>query len=743
MDGRGDGWGGNNPGYPRKAMPPKMMTKGPPYMIPMMPQQGVFPKNNTTSSMMMHNGHRMAQMPPYPEGVGQMPKMMGPPGHGYIHPKLKMGPHNMTPQMKAGDHMQGHSPRTVTPNVPGGSPTGMNHQQMVQRPVPPTPGNVMRGTSSAVPQNGMAGGLSPRMMGHNLSPLAMGPKRASGSLMPVNLSPQSLMHRYPAGNMHKHGNMMVPPSRGSVSPHVTPQMMGPPKIPGGGPPGGLKMAPGPPGGMGYNRVLPPMPPHMGMQNRNIGMLMSKPKMPLGMGTTSMMKTVPPLPSFNPRHNQALDHKPSDPRTKASRPASRRPAEPQVEQAAPSSPSTPPPEQEQIDSSMVDGDADAEFIENLKESVMELIGEQLAKAEGVYSQTFTLADENATFKAIIEGFHPILNALWTATKKVHKYSLDESFLEFCAPDALAGQVLVARREMETLEEFYRGKHDIEKLLSLYRTPNKAVTRDPLGNNMPMDREMSASMRAQEYAEVGYNQRNLVQKITAVDYRNALESEECHAMLPESFRLQQIKMASTLHFDVRTPPQCISPPSEPMDKDCAESALSKCATSMESSSFSSVAAKLMDKSSDSFFENLSDIPMLQLDIRYANGPQMVSNSDMMSQFSGGKAGFPGMKMPFPKGVNLPQMVPMPKMLSMRPPGPQGPTKPSAKQGPANFKGSTGPLTHSGGVIPPGSPTLPLPVGVTNPSQKLETPGTLSGPQPSQMKQAPPMFGTRYQQ
>ncbi|ORM40407.1 uncharacterized protein BXIN_1865 [Babesia sp. Xinjiang] len=738
MDGRGENWVGHNPVYPRKMMPPKMIPKGPPFMMQMMPQKGVYPKSGPASPILMNHG--MGQMPPsrispYAEGVGPMPKMMGIGGPGFIHPKMKMTQRGMMPHMKPSDPMANHSPRMNHASNGVGSPPGMGHQHLPPRHMGPVNNNMVL-SSPPMPPSGMGGGMSqgvsPRRMGPNLSPLSMGANRGPSNIMSNNLSPKSLVQRFPPEPVHQHGGMLVTPNRGPVSPHLTSQMMCPPKMSNLGPPIGVKM---PPSGMGYGH----MGPHMGIQGRLPGVPIPKPKLPLGMHMGPHMKSGPATSGHHMSHHAGSRQ--HDHVVKPSRPPARRAPEPQLERDPPPSISSPPSESEQGETSAPDDkEVDSELTDNMKKSVISLVREQLVKAEGLYAKKFTLSDESELASTMIDGFLPILNTLWDETKKSHKYSLDEMYLKLSGPDSSVFGDLQVRREMEHLEDYYRSKTDLERLLSLYRSYNKGTMRDAIIGGVPGDSEMSAMMRAQEYAEVGYNQRNLVKKITALDYRNALENELCRSMFPESFRTQQIKMASSLHFDVRTPPQCVSPPAESVDSDSAAAALSKCASTMESSHFSSVASKLMSKSSSTFFDKMGDMPMLPLDMRYTGGPQMMPAPDMLMPMGNGKAGFGGMQMPFPKGVNFP-MVQMPKLGAMRPPVSQVPPKGSPKPGSPILHGQRGPVNHAVVSVSSSSPALPVPMKMVNPSHKFEAAGMVPGSRPPLMKKPPPMFNNRF--
>ncbi|GIX65853.1 heat shock protein 70 [Babesia caballi] len=712
MDGHGNPWGSHNPLYPRKMIHPKLMPKGQPYMMPMIPQQGVYPKGGGAAPMMMHLGHGMPPMPParmqgYPEPMGHMPKMMGHPGPRYMHPGASMGPRAMMPHMKAPEHMPSHSPRMSHSVGGAGSPATMGHPHVVARPLPPGHGSHVRVPSPTpmpaghVPM-GMHQGMSPSGLAPSLSPPTMPANRPSLAIVPNNLSPGARVQHFSPDSMHAHGGMVGAPARGAVSSHYAPQMMPQPKMVGVGPPMGMKLPPGPPGGMPHGAVPASAHPHMPMPNRRMGG--PKPKPSFNIGPPPHMKSGPPMKA-PPQGGQVPTRghsRSSDKAGKGSRSGQKR-SQLQRQREAASSQSTPMPSSPTSSKDGKVGDSSAEgqesapsLAERMERSVAALLSDQLAKGQGLYGKKFTLSDESGVVSALIEGFIKLLNVLWKETKRSHKYSMDEAYLELHnKPTASLG--LSVRREMECLEEFYRSKKDIAVLLSKYRTPSKANARDSNAANAANDKEMTLAMRAAEYAEVGYNQRHLVQKITALDLRNALSSEVCRSMMPESFRLQQIKMATSLHFDSQTPPQCVSPPSESVESDSAESALSKCASSIDLASFTSAASKLMDNSGGSFLEKM-EFPMLQMDMRFAKATPMLPTPEMMMSMHGGKQGFPGMHMAFPKGLGFP-MAHMPPMFPMPQSAPQAPKSSSRSHGQSGKSGHSGRAGQAGRNREPG--------------------------------------------
>ncbi|EDO05671.1 uncharacterized protein BBOV_IV000730 [Babesia bovis T2Bo] len=725
MDSRGDSWGGNNRVYNRKAMPPKMMGKGHTYMMQVLPQQGVYAKSQRPTPMMMPHG--MPQMPPscmgtYPDNRGMMPKMMGMPVPGYM-PKGKVGQRPMMPRIKTADPMANRSP-IMGYHTGGGSPHVVGKQHMMQHSMVHGAVNMMPGRST-----------SPRNMGNHISPIGMAPNLVPGHMMANNASPKGMMPMYPHDPMHNSNSMVVTGNRATSSPHINNQMMGPPV--------GVQMAPMHPGSMGYDPRKANIQSQMLTQGRGPGLSVPQQQPPMVKVPTPMMKHGLQKQNLIPNYNQQPMRRQIDiPQRQVNRRA------PEEYMRKPLNVPPLPLEEEQMEPSVADEDTaaddtqtedaekdlDSTFMDDMRESVKSLISEQLSKAASIYGTNFTITDEDDTISALIEGFIPIFNQLWIATKSAHKYSMDEVYMELTNPDTSLGQGITARREIEHLESYFRDKSDVEKCLSRYRTPMKPVVRDTIGNALPLFTEVTPAMRAEEYAEISYNQRHMSQKITAVHYRNALEDDVIRAMLPESFRIQQIKMASCLHFDSGTPPQCVSPPAEPAEKDCAASALSKCATTMETSQFSSVASKLLDQAGGSFFDKLGELPMLQLDMRFAKAPQIVPGGDMMMQFAGGKAGFPGLQMPFPKGVNYP-LVPIPKMMPLMPPVDTKAPGPVVTQ----------PIPDQSNIhepkILPDSTLLVKPTGMSNPSQHLMFPGGIPVPKAAKVKAPPPMFGPRF--
>ncbi|KAK1444159.1 hypothetical protein BgAZ_100650 [Babesia gibsoni] len=673
MDGRGDQWAGNHPGYPSGMLHPKAMQKGPPFVVPMMHQQNVFMKGGQNQGMMMHQPQGMVHMqqpmmPKFQDMGMHMPKMMQPPGPGYMHPGMGVPQRGRMQPMPMQEHMQNPLQKNGQPGMPGGSPVDMGKQRMVTRPMPGGPKNLMKVPSpSSMPPGfmggGMHGGISPGSLGPSLSPRSMGGQVGpQGGSMQSNISPKSLMRRLSPESYRQHGNMMPKQNGGMMQPPKQAYAMKmPPKLV--------------PGGMNFGPMMPPGPSqHLPMQGKRMGAPMNNQQM--GKGMPPHLKPAPPLMM----HKQLLPaHPQSQPTSmdnlqKQFRPAPKRlttlppPTGPQLGPALSQLP-MPLPEVEPVN------DVDRVMREQLRKSIPErmnsaisiLMKDILGRAEGVYGISFKLSDETEVIDTIISEFLPIMDILWSETKKAHKYSLDETYMQLNGADSSKKKRFVLHRDMDELEDYYKRKEEIEKTLASYRTPAKPIQKDPLPPPPPEENEMSALMKAQEYADVGYNQRHLVQKITALDYRNALAGEECCNLLPESFRLQQIKMISTLHFDIRTPPRCVSPPSESInDLEASVSDVTKGANLTESSNFSSVASKLLEKQGSSFMEKMPDLPTLKLDMRYAKGPQVVPTPEMLMQLSGFNQQPQGGPMMFPKGMNFP-MLPMPKMMPMRSKGP----------------------------------------------------------------------------
>ncbi|CDR97837.1 hypothetical protein, conserved [Babesia bigemina] len=717
MDGRGDPWGGNNPAFTRKVLHTKMMPKGLPYMMQMVTPQGMYPKGGNASNMMMPPGGKTAPMPPsrmplYPESVGHMPKMLGKLGPGYMPTSMQMDPRGVMPQ----DRMPNLPAHMSYRGSTGNSPVGMAHQRVPPRQLQPGPGAMAHVPSPTsvghgIMAPGMHPGMSPRGMAPNMSPSSMGQNHQAPAAMPSNVSPKNLQ-RYTPDPRHPHAVTMGNTGRGTASPHYASQMMGPPKMgPMAMPMGGMKVQPGPASGMGFMQVPPPGSPHMVMSNRRPNMMMAKPRMPMDMGPGSHMKSPSPVSGVNFPVVAAQPSgfpRPTSQPPKPTRTPPKRTGESRADRSigTPQSGSSDGALALPKDVPMVDSDAAekraSQIIEQMEKCLLELLSEQLKKAEGLYGKTFTV-DESEVTSALIKGFLPILGALWREIKESHKYSLDELYLELNNPDAADKCGVVVNRELRSLEEYYRTKRDIEKVLNMYRSRTKPANKDNNNANAAEDQAATAATRAQEYAEVGYNQRHLVQKITALDYRNALAGDRCKSMMPESFRVQQIKMASSLHFDIRTPPQCISPPPEAADSNAAEIALSKCANSMDTSQFPSIALKLLDRSKHNRMDKGGDVPMLPMDMRYAKTPGMALPPEVMMQMPAVKPGFAGMPMHFPKGMNFPMM----QMAGMMPMGPGVPPGMPAQFGHMGMGGVPGKQV----VAPVKTPTGKQPAGVPN--------------------------------
>ncbi|KAK1937370.1 hypothetical protein X943_001371 [Babesia divergens] len=702
MESHGDPWGAKHAGFTPKMMHPKLMQKGVPFMMPMMHKPGVFPKGTAKPAMMMHPNHKMMPLQPnmmakYPEMGGHMPPMMGHPNPGYMHPGMNMPPLGMLPPMKGQDPMSKCSPRPVSSGNAGGSPLAMPPQRAAPRTMPTGQNAMMKASSPKSMMPGyMGGNIHPMMpsggMGTTLSPRSVPIKHPSPGGMPTNVSPKQMMPRLSPDKFRPPGAMMGQQNCVKMPPHDPSRMIGPPKIGPGGAPMGMKMPPqlAPPG-MAFNPMVGAPHAHMGMHGQRMGIPMTKPA--VGKGVMPHMKPAAPLlldqhagpsPSTGPQ-------RPHDLMAKGFRPPPKRASENPppnlgLPLPAPPVPLLKVPRDNIMNAIVLKEEPQSTVQERLTQIVSSLVKDQVQRAEGLYGKTFTISDESKVVDALIEGFQPILNVLWAETKKAHDYSIDGAYLKFSGADAEGHSDFVVHRAIEELEEFYARKNEIESMLSSYRMPNRVNIRDFGFAGAPEEKKMTALMKAQEYADVGYNQRHLVQKITALDYRNALASEECIKLLPKSFRLQQIKMCTSLHFDIRTPPQSVSPPPElAHDRDGAETALSKCASSMETTNFSSVASKLLEKPGSSFMDRMPELPVLKLDMRYAKGLQVVPTPEMLMQLSNCNQPNSNGSMMFPTGAKFP----MSKMLPLHP---SGPPLPMVTQNPRPKSDG------NGGALPP---------------------------------------------
>ncbi|GBE62097.1 collagen alpha-1(XXVII) chain, putative [Babesia ovata] len=668
MDGRGGHWGGNNPAYPGKALQMKMVPKGMPYMMQMVAPQGMYPKGANAPNMMMPPGGNTAQMPPsrmspYQDPAGHMQKMLGKAGPGYMSSPMQMAQGGMMPQ----ERMANLSAHMQYRGSAGNSPVGMGYQRAPIRQPQLGPGAMAHGASPismghGLIQPGTHLGMSPRGIAPNMSPSSMGHSHQAPLAMPSNVPPKHPLH-YPPHPKHQQGPTMGSSTHGSQimgtskMGHMAMQL------------GGMNVAPGPGNSMAYIQVGPSGASRMVMQGPRPGAVMTKPKMPVDKGPASHMKAPPPVAGVG--HNVAAQpneiapttNQPSEtPLQSPTRAADDGAGRPSTPTNAESAPRRKPPAAK-VESAERKA---SQATEEVEKCVLAIMGEQLKQGEGLYGKTFVM-NEAVITATLIEGFLPILEVLWQEIKGWHKYGVDEPYLEYNNPDITEQRGLVMNRDMRSLEEFYRTMLDIEKVLTIYRTRNKSANKDPANANATDEEPVTAGMLAQEYAEVGYNQRHLVQRITAVDYRNALEGDFCKRLMPDSFRLQQIKMASTLHFDIHTPPQCVSPPAESVDSSAAEIALSNCASSMDTSLFPSIAMRRLEMLKHNHTDMGGDMPMMSMDMRYAKTSGIAPPADVMMQMSAGKQGFSGVPMQFPKGMNFPMM--QMSNMSMGPGGPQG--------------------------------------------------------------------------
>ncbi|KAK2197083.1 hypothetical protein BdWA1_000080 [Babesia duncani] len=210
---------------------------------------------------------------------------------------------------------------------------------------------------------------------------------------------------------------------------------------------------------------------------------------------------------------------------------------------------------------------------MERQMIKLMKSQAQKARDLFGFDFEYTDEKLVARVLIDEFIPLLQILWQTTRDIHRYSLDGTLLALSDGKCKGIQI---ERDYTSLQDYYKLKmhlSDIVPRRSLH-IPAPAVEAPT-----PQDIQATTFTKAKEYAEVSYNQRHLLQKVTALDYRSALLEDRIRMVMPEQFRLKQIEMATTLHFDLGTPPQCVSPPVETNDAFAAESILYRCYTNLQ--------------------------------------------------------------------------------------------------------------------------------------------------------------------
>lgn len=696
MDGRGEPWPVKRPGFHTQMIHPKMFHKAPPFQVPVMQQHNVFHKSGPNTQMIMHHQPNMVHIQPtmspkYQEMGAPVPQIVvqGGPKYLQMHPPMTVSPRAARPHMQVPEHGQGHPQEPIHK---GASPAAMSGPQRIyKRAMQGPPTHIMKVTSSQMAPVYMGAPMHKAgnpPMSHNLSPRSMGGKHPSpGGNVNTNLSPKNYRHS---------GPMMPHPGSAQIPPH--------------GLPIGMKASPQHmmQGGMNYSQMRPGVKAHMPMHGKGMGMSVSKAPMPKGshhqgkaLSPTMLHKQA--MPGHAASHSPRMESMP-----KSYQPLPQRFNQVKAHaQATQSSPGGTPPAMYR--SPQINPSEATELVRKelnntdikirMRSAMIALLKDQLSKADSLYGKTFVLSDENRIVDALIMGFLPILQRLWVEAKKAHVYSLDDLYIALSAGGSVVKNELIVRRDIDPLEEFYRCKEDLENLLESYRTTNKQAPKDPLANSSSEEKEVTPLMKAQEYADVGYNQRQLLQKVTAVDYRNALWSNECIKMLPESFRIQQIKMISSLHFDIQTPPQSVSPPGETVHDGAPPGHdLLKGANTTETTNFSSVASKLLEKQGSNFLGKMPELPMLKLDMRYTKMPQVIPTQEMLMQISGYNQPPVGMPMMFPKGMNYP-MMPIPKMIPLRSKGPP-PQMPHKNPRP-KAEGEPGPLLPGPMIMkkPPG--------------------------------------------
>ncbi|PHJ23901.1 hypothetical protein CSUI_002245 [Cystoisospora suis] len=69
-------------------------------------------------------------------------------------------------------------------------------------------------------------------------------------------------------------------------------------------------------------------------------------------------------------------------------------------------------------------------------------------------------------------------------------------------------------------------------------------------------LAAEAKAVEFAKVAHSQRFLLLRVTALDFRAFLHTRTAAALFPTQFRLRQLQLIESLHFDLQTPPARVS-------------------------------------------------------------------------------------------------------------------------------------------------------------------------------------------
>uniref|UniRef100_A0A3B0MF66 Uncharacterized protein n=1 Tax=Theileria annulata TaxID=5874 RepID=A0A3B0MF66_THEAN len=225
--------------------------------------------------------------------------------------------------------------------------------------------------------------------------------------------------------------------------------------------------------------------------------------------------------------------------------------------------------------------------------------------------FHYVDLEKIVEVLIEKFKPVMEEMWSETKKYHQYGLDEFYYLLTQGSntlntttngnlqiltisgnkssetqetnkkewhkeedngsnekGSGGSELVVLRDLTGLKSLFQKRDEIEKLLASYRN----ISRLSFGNNYftfssfttgPMPSETDPNLtndkkediylkKAIEYADVASNQKLLVNNVTALDFRSALLGNNLQNYLPNPYRSGLIEIINTVHFDLGTPP-----------------------------------------------------------------------------------------------------------------------------------------------------------------------------------------------
>ncbi|AFZ80521.1 hypothetical protein BEWA_033760 [Theileria equi strain WA] len=206
-----------------------------------------------------------------------------------------------------------------------------------------------------------------------------------------------------------------------------------------------------------------------------------------------------------------------------------------------------------------------------QEVISLLNSELEKANDLYDKNLKWTNVEEVANALMEAFKPVLEIMWKETKRFHKYSLDEAFQNF-----KQGSEIEARRDYKPLEQYFNSKKETENLMMMYHNISKMSFREGAAPLVPQrNGDIDFSGIAEEFVNVSFNQRQLLETTTALNLRAALGGDLLSKVLPQDFRLKLIEAINTLHFDLGTPPQCVSPPPEPAKETSGpDPILSKC-------------------------------------------------------------------------------------------------------------------------------------------------------------------------